>query len=459
LIYAYDPLNRLTNVLANGNASAACAYDFGGNLQTTRYGNNVTNLYQYDSLNRLTNAVWKLSLNPLANFSYLLGSTGTRTNLNEYVGGTNRLYTWQYDNLYRLTNENESSSISPSGNLAYQYDSVGNRTNRAPTSSLLGVLTNQVFSFNTNDWLSADKYDNNGNTTNSANNFYQYDVMNHLTNAGGIVMTYDGDGNRVSKTVSGTTTYYLVDDQNPSGYAQVLEEWTNNGTPGLSKIYNYGLSLISQCQPGTSTNYFIFDGHGSTRMLVGIGGNTINVMAYDAYGNLIASNGVLQTGYLYSGQQYDFDLGLYYNRARLLNPNTGRFWTQDSYVVRITADVAGDLIFGETVEGEAVGCEVNGANTEAGSLGLARSSQTTKDMLDAAGRAAQTVKAKYGLAEGEGSFGTYCHTALRNEIRTWGNDMSPEVSYLKGSPGKYGKGSVRLDAVKGDLKNLKRFMI
>ena len=43
-----------------------------------------------------------------------------------------------------------------------------------------------------------------------------------------INIAYDGDGNRVSKTIStatnSITTYYVVDDLNPSGYAQVLEE-------------------------------------------------------------------------------------------------------------------------------------------------------------------------------------------------------------------------------------------
>ena len=37
-------------------------------------------------------------------------------------------------------------------------------------------------------------------------------------------MVYDGDGNRVAKTVSGVTTRYLVDDLNPTGYAQVIDE-------------------------------------------------------------------------------------------------------------------------------------------------------------------------------------------------------------------------------------------
>jgi RHS repeat-associated protein len=211
----------------------------------------------------------------------------------------------------------------------YAYDTVGNRTNR---TSGLGALTNQVFSFNTNDWLSTDKYDNDGNTTNSSGTNYYYDVMNRLTNVnnGQILMNYDGDGNRVSKRVNGTNFYYLIDDVNPSGYAQVLEEWIVTSTAtNLSKVYNYGLDLISQRQPNVSTNYFIYDGHGLTRMLTDIGGNVVNIMVYDAYGNLIASNGVLQTAYLYSDQQYDYDLGLYYNRARLLNPNTGRFWTAD----------------------------------------------------------------------------------------------------------------------------------
>src|SRR5579859_767841 len=208
----------------DGSAAAAYAYDLAGNLQALRYGNGVTNQYQYDSLNRLTNLTWNLN-STLANFSYQLGPTGNRTSLTETNGGTNRVYAWQYDGLYRLTNE--AVSVTGAGSLFYQYDGVGNRTNR---TAGLG-LPLQALSFNTNDWLTTDMYDSNGNTILSAGTNYQYDVMNHVTNVviGGshILITYDGDGNRVSKSVSGTgtNTYYLVDEVNPSGYAQVLEEW------------------------------------------------------------------------------------------------------------------------------------------------------------------------------------------------------------------------------------------
>jgi len=326
LAYSYDPLNRLTNVLANGSPAAGYAFDNVGNLQTLRYGNGVTNLNQYDSLNRLTNAVWNLNASSLASFYYQLGWTGNRTNLSESVNTASRGYAWKYDALYRLTNETLSAT-SPTGVLGYSYDVVGNRLNR---NSTVSGLTNQAFAFSTNDWISGDSYDTNGNTVASFANAYQYDVMNHLTNfnSGSVLFGYDGDGNRVTKKKSGTTTCYLVDDRNPSGYVQVLEELTVSGS--VTKVYNYGLTLISQQVPGTSTNYFGYDGHGSTRFLTGLNGAITDTYTYDAFGSLIAQTGSgTSNKYLYCSQQFDPDLGLYCNRARYLNPNTGRFWSRD----------------------------------------------------------------------------------------------------------------------------------
>ena len=51
-----------------------------------------------------------------------------------------------------------------------------------------------------------------------------YDFENHLIQHGGMTFVYDGDGNRVAKTVGGVTTAFLVDSINPTGYAQVLDE-------------------------------------------------------------------------------------------------------------------------------------------------------------------------------------------------------------------------------------------
>jgi RHS repeat-associated protein len=53
--------------------------------------------------------------------------------------------------------------------------------------------------------------------------------------------------------------------------------------------------------------------------------------AYDAFGNVIARTGTTPNLYLFTGEQYDPDLGLYFLRARYQNTQTGRFWTLDNF--------------------------------------------------------------------------------------------------------------------------------
>jgi len=52
---------------------------------------------------------------------------------------------------------------------------------------------------------------------------------------------------------------------------------------------------------------------------------------YDAFGNLLHVSGSTPNEHLYSGEQFDANLGFYNLRARLMNPTTGRFLTMDSF--------------------------------------------------------------------------------------------------------------------------------
>jgi hypothetical protein len=61
------------------------------------------------------------------------------------------------------------------------------------------------------------------------------------------------EGNRVAKTVFNTaaqstvTTQYLVDDLNPTGYPQVIEELSGPiGSGTVQRVYTYGLQRIRQ---------------------------------------------------------------------------------------------------------------------------------------------------------------------------------------------------------------------
>src|SRR5260370_44741 len=151
----------------------------------------------------------------------------------------------------------------------------------------------------------------------------------------------DGDGNRVSKTVAGVTTQYLVDTQNPTGYAQVVYEAFSGSTAAnreQSHTFSYGLELVNEARSyvvnGQSANSLIcfdYDGHGSVRALTDPTGAVTDTYDYDAFGNLIHSTGTTPNNYLFPGEQFDPDLGLYYNRARYLNTTTGRFWPRDSF--------------------------------------------------------------------------------------------------------------------------------
>jgi RHS repeat-associated protein len=203
---------------------------------------------------------------------------------------------------------------------------VGNRLNRA---SSVSPVPNQAPTFDANDRLESDTYDANGNIKISNGNGYNYDFENHLTSTNnGVTIVYDGDGNRVSKTAGGVTTNYLVDTNNLTGYAQVVEEIQGGS---VVKTYTYGHDLISQHVAGGSVSFYGYDGHGSVRNLTDSSAQVTDTYTYDAFGNLIESSGVTANSYLFAGEQFDVDLGFYYNRARYLNVETGRFVSMDTY--------------------------------------------------------------------------------------------------------------------------------
>jgi len=261
----------------------------------------------------------------LASYQYTLGPAGNRTQVVEKDG---RAANYVYDDLYRLTSETIANSAN-NGSIGYQYDAVGNRLQRTSTVS---AVPNQTSTYDANDRLNSDTYDDNGNTRVSNGKSYNYDFENHLTTTSdGITIVYDGDGNRAAKTVNGQTTFYLVDTNNLTGYAQVVEELKSN--VGVVKQYTYGHDLISQRQAtnGGIVNFYQYDGQGSVRQLTDTSAAVTDTYTYDAFGNLIERSGSTDNNYLYAGEQFDPDLGLYYNRARYLNAATGRFISTDQF--------------------------------------------------------------------------------------------------------------------------------
>jgi RHS repeat-associated protein len=100
-----------------------------------------------------------------------------------------------------------------------------------------------------------------------------------------------------------------------------------------------GTQLISQERrtDGSSStwtaSFYGHDGLGSTRALYGSTGSATDTYTYDALGKKVdfqPTTGSTVNNYLFAGEQWDPDLKLYYNRARYLNVDSGRFTSRDT---------------------------------------------------------------------------------------------------------------------------------
>jgi RHS repeat-associated protein len=330
--YSYDSAGRLAGVTAKDasgvNRSSAYSYDAVGNLASQKHGA-ITQSFAYDLRNRLSGM--NASINNLS-FAYTVNLCGRRT---QAIEGS-RIFNYSYDDLHRLIEESEVGG----GRANYTLDAVGNRTQRG--STLDGVSV-QAASYDANDRLVGDSYDANGNTLSSSSGTDVYDFENRLirrTVGGRIIdLYYDSEGQRVAKTVAGLETAYLLDVQNPTGYAQCVEELQQIGGQ-LSVVHRayFGLQLFAEEEVSwtgsTASSVLRFahqDGHGSTRALSDLNGSISGEFTYDAFGILRESSGILDLHHRYCSEFYDADLGMYYLRARWYQPDLGRFWTMDTF--------------------------------------------------------------------------------------------------------------------------------
>jgi RHS repeat-associated protein len=359
--YSYDNDDRLATVVDAFSGVTRYNYDAADNLVSITRPNGLQTSLGYDARDRLTDLTTRNAQNQsLTSFTYSYGPAGNRLTAAETINNNGTTKTinrsFDYDNVYRLSGETFSGTDYPTpASITYTYDKVGNRLTRA--SNLAG-LDPQSFTYNSDSRLTSDTYDANGNTitghvmpggTASVDQYDSADrlVLRQTTVNGqplGIGYQYDGDGNRVGKRVNGVTTHFQVDELSPAGSPQVVEEHTWDTTsplyssPAVTQVYSHGLTPLSQGRfDGTSwtTTHFGQDGHGNVRYLTDDAGQVTDTIDYEAFGSIIARTGATPTSRLFTGEEYDPDLGLYNLRARYHNPNTGRFWTQDRVEGRI----------------------------------------------------------------------------------------------------------------------------
>jgi len=328
--YAFDSLNRLA-LVSDSKGDTEYRYDSVGNRASVSYPSGNVTRYGYDALNRLTRLTTTDAFDTVvAEYLYELDLTGRRNAVEESHNGRRVSYT--YDELYRLTGETVSDPVNGGHSAQYEYDKVGNRT----YSTVNGVLT--AYRYDANDRLIEQggvtyRYDANGNTLSETQSGqitqYRYDARNRLVESSrqGYDATYgyNADGIRTRRTENGIATQFVVDSNRD--YAQVIAEIVNGNTEAS---YTYGDDLVAQQRSGV-TDYYLYDGLGSTRGLADENGNVTDTYFYEAFGELLASTGDSENEYLYTGEQRDAGLGQYYLRARYYDQGVGRFTQMDTW--------------------------------------------------------------------------------------------------------------------------------
>jgi RHS repeat-associated protein len=311
----YDGLDRLTQE-TTPQGVVNYTFDAASRRQTMTVAGQAVINYTFDNDNRLTQVAQATNV---LGFGY--DAAGRRTTItlpNSIIG------TFGFDSADQLTSISYMNGAASVGTLGYGYDLGGRRTSM--TGTLAGFVpptavpslsydgTNRLTSWGG----TSISYDANGNITNFGSVTYTWNARNQLTatSGGGATFAYDALGRRVSATVSGVTTPYLYDGQNP---AMMSSNQLLAGS-GLDEIY----AQINS----TGTTSYLRDGLNSTVALTNSSAATTANYSYSPYGDS-ASTGTATTPLQYTSRENDGATGLYYYRARYYSPQLGRFISED----------------------------------------------------------------------------------------------------------------------------------
>jgi len=317
----YDNAGRLATIVDWLSNTTKLAYDANGNLTTETYPNTTVATYAYDAANRLMGIVDTTGRKQtqFLNFSYNRDSMNQLTAENATTFGYNSINqltgsgigsptTYGYDggdNLASITNSTTSTLIYDPADQLQSYTKMSGATQ----------VQKLVYSYNANGSRTSTT-DQNASVTQ-----YTWDQANRLTKYGpSATYAYNGDGLRMSKTVSGATEPFVWDVA--EGLPLVLKDGS------ISYVTGPGGVPLEQVN-GSTITYFHQDQLANTRALTNSSGSTVATYNYDAYGNIASSTGVATNPFQFAGQYLDSESGLSYMRARYYDPVVGQFISRD----------------------------------------------------------------------------------------------------------------------------------
>jgi len=373
LTTTYDALNRKSQISDENGLIVHYDYLGPGRVERRSFANNTRTDYTYDGVRGRPNPDGDFGVKRMVTVTHTFDDGATNRILEgrsftwdragnktsrlgvEPAGGMNL---FRYDSADRLVDTTRSGGgLTPRTN-AYTFDGMGNRlkviedtTTNAYTldDSAPTPADAQVNQYTTTPFDSR-AYDLNGNlaqtqASTNAPRGAAYNYQNQLVSMTGIepgvqvAFGYDALGRRFHKTVTTVTTsqtntvatrFVCLGDQ-------VLEE--RDQTNGLLASYVYGRHVdeVLSMGRGAAVHYYHADDLGNVMSMSDQGGAVVERYDYEAYGeatffdaatNQIAQSGI-QNRHLFNGHRYEAEIGLYFYRARYLDPKAGRFAQRD----------------------------------------------------------------------------------------------------------------------------------
>jgi RHS repeat-associated protein len=332
--YSYDAAARPTSIVdgsSNTYASGA-VYNAAGELtslnhELTSGGGAYVRSISYN--NRLQPSVISATLggSTIQSLSYGYGTGGTNngnilfiTNGMDSTGHRDQTFT--YDNLNRLASAHDGTHWGET----YSYDNWGNLYQTTQMSGMGG--NNWSVTASTSNQLSNLTYDSAGEVTQDQfGNTFSYDAEGRILTGGSGTYIYDGDGNRVMKTASSTTTLYWP------GTSGLLDESNSNGSTMGKQVQFAGLLVWHEDTSG-SGNFLFHDHLGSTRLTGNASGSLADDNDYLPFGTLYYNYGSSQSDnhYLFTGYESDqSESSTDYATFRNLSTSMGRMNRPDPY--------------------------------------------------------------------------------------------------------------------------------
>jgi RHS repeat-associated protein len=348
--WAYDALRRVTSE-AQGLGTVSYTYDTAGRrTQLTYPGASFYVNYQYFDDGRLK----LIGLNGAttgANVqaTYYDDQLGRRASMCRGTGTTSSCSSvartlYSYDPVSRLSGLTHDLITGASANdvaWTLAYSPASQRVSRTSASTLYQwshpsafadtyAPANGLNQYTTVAGLSLAN-DGRGNTTNDTTKYYEYDSSNMLTTsltslAPRVVdatLAYDPTGRLLSTSKAGVTTKFLYDG------TRLIAEYNGSNTLLRRYIHGDGVDdpIVWYDSTGTTNKRNLFkDERGS--VIAADTGSAVTSLKYDEFGN-VAVAGSAPPRFRYTGQTWLPEIGQYYYKARIYNPDLGRFMQTD----------------------------------------------------------------------------------------------------------------------------------